>query len=216
MGKNLAGDNSPTIHPGGDGVRRHAPAAERNRGPILSVLKRLFTQTRSVLEIASGTGQHAAHCAPALPHLTWQPTETDPDLLASIAAWAVGSGAANLRPPVRLDVADWPWPVTKTDAVVCINLLHIAPWPVGQSMLRGAGAVLPPGGLLYLYGPFFVEGRAAGSGNAAFDTALRGRDPRLGVRTLEAVVGEAAAWGLDLSERIDMPADNLSVVFKRR
>ncbi len=197
-------------------MKRHAPAAERNREPILAVLRRVLPTAGLVLEIASGTGQHAAHFARHLPGLAWQPSDRDPDALASIEAWRREAGLANLRAPVALDVARPPWPIAAADAVFAANLIHIAPWAACEGLLRGAGAVLPPGGRLVLYGPFMIGGRHTAPSNAAFDADLRARDPAWGVRDLDAVTALAAAQALAYVERVAMPANNLTVVFERK
>jgi SAM-dependent methyltransferase len=193
--------------------RRHAPATQRNREPILAVLRRVLPATGLVVEIASGTGEHAAFFAAAFPGVAWQPTDVDPDALPSIASWC--GGVANARAPIVLDVTR-PWPLDRADAVVCINMLHISPWEAGEAMLRGAGRVLPPGGVLYLYGPYRRDGAHTAPSNAAFDATLRAQDPRWGVRDLETVVATAADAGLEHAETVEMPANNLSVVFRRR
>jgi SAM-dependent methyltransferase len=196
-----------------DPDRRHAPATQRNRAPILAVLRRVLPATGLVVEIASGTGEHAAFFAAALPGVAWQPTDVDPDALPSIAAWC--EGVANVRAPLVLDV-ERPWPIDRADAVVCINMIHISPWTAGEAMLRGAGRVLSPGGVLYLYGPYRRDGAHTAPSNAAFDAYLRAQDPRWGVRDLETVVATAAGAGLVHEETVEMPANNLSVVLRRR
>ncbi|MEW5728655.1 MAG: DUF938 domain-containing protein [Pseudomonadota bacterium] len=196
-------------------MKRHAPATARNREPILAVLDRVLPARGLVLEIASGTGEHAAHFAPRLPRLDWQPTDPDPDALASIAAWAAETGAVNLRPPLVLDVRR-PWPVGQAEAVFCANMIHIAPWECALALVEGAGRVLPAGGVLVVYGPFRVGGRHTAAGNEAFDADLRRRDPAWGVRDLEAVVETAQAAGLDHMETVPMPANNLIVVWRKR
>lgn len=190
--------------------RRHAPATQRNREPILAVLRRVLPPSGIVLEIASGTGEHAAYFAAALPGVGWQPTDVDPTALPGIASWC--ADVPNVRTPIVLDVTQ-PWPVERVDAIVCINMLHIAPWEAGQALLSAAGRVLPPGGVLYLYGPYRRGGAHTASSNAAFDETLRAQDPRWGLRDLETVVTTAAAAGLRHVETVEMPANNLSVVF---
>ncbi len=196
-------------------ARRYAPAAERNRGPILDVLRRHVAQGARVLEVASGTGQHAAFFAAALPGTRWLPSEADPSALASIAAWAEVEGASNVEEAILLDVAAEHWPVDDLDVVYCANLIHIAPWSCCLGLLRGAGRCLREGGLLVLYGPFKEEGRHTSAGNVAFDRGLRSQDPRWGVRDLADVAAPALEHGLHLVERVDMPANNLVVVFRR-
>lgn len=193
--------------------RRHSAAAERNSAPILRELQRLLPERGMLLEIASGTGQHAAHCAPALAGWTWQPSEADDGARASIAAWC--TGLATVRPPLTLDVRgdEWPAVPAAVDAIFCANLLHIAPWPVTEALLRGAARHLRPGGLLLVYGPFLVEGEAPAASNLAFDADLRARDPAWGLRQLHEVTRRAGSCGLVLRERVAMPANNLLLVF---
>ncbi len=195
-------------------VLREAPAVARNREPILQVLRGLLPSPAHVLEIASGTGEHAVWCAGQMPDVTWQPTDRDADALASIAAWRAASGLANLLSPVPLD-AEAPdyWPTTRVDVVVAINMIHIAPWSATRGLMRGAARVLEPGGLLYLYGPFRTPGVPLAPSNAAFDASLKARDAAWGIRDLQAVADEAAGHGLSLVETITMPANNLSLVF---
>jgi SAM-dependent methyltransferase len=194
-------------------VKRHAPASERNREPILEVLRRVLPARGLVVEIASGTGQHAVHVAAALPGITWQPTDLDPDALTSIAAWREEAGLANLRAPVALDVTAPVWPFDAADAIVCINMIHIAPWAASVALLDGAGRLLPAGGVLYTYGPYRFDGVTAPS-NEAFDRSLRERDPAWGVRDVRDLRAAAAARGLTLDEVVAMPANNHSLVFR--
>lgn len=193
--------------------RRHAPAAVRNREPILEVLSRVLPARGAVLEVASGTGEHAAFFATALPGLVWQPSEHDVEAFASIIAWT--EGLPNVRAPLRLDAAQDPWPVTTVDAVFNANMIHIAPWEACLGLLRGAGRHLGPGGVLVLYGPYTLAGRHTAPSNAAFDDDLRRRDPSWGVRDLDAVAEAAQARGLVLRERVAMPANNQTLVFVR-
>lgn len=201
------------VSPADDPRRRHAPATERNRDAILDVLRRVLPARGLVLEVASGTGQHAAHFARGLPDLVWQPSDPDPDLRASIVSWT--GGIATVRPPLDLDAARPDWPVARADAVVCINMIHIAPWPAGLGLLAGAARVLGPGAPLYLYGPFRRGGRHTAPSNEAFDADLRRRDPAWGVRDLDEVACAAEAAGLRPDGVVEMPANNLSVVFRR-
>jgi SAM-dependent methyltransferase len=194
---------------------RHAPAAERNRGPILDVLRRVLPPQGLVLEIASGTGQHAVHFARALPTLEWQPSDIDPAGLASIDAWRVAEGLSNVRAAIELDVCREPWPLTTAAAVVCCNMIHIAPWRAGEALIRGAGRILPSGGTLVLYGPYRRGGSHTAPSNEAFDADLRARNPEWGVRDLEAVESEAASHGLRLHEIVAMPANNFTVVMRK-
>lgn len=197
-------------------AKRSAPAVARNRDPILTVLQRVLPERGLVLEIASGTGEHAVHFAAGLPGLTWQPTDRGPEALASIDAWAAEAGAANLRPACVLDVTAQPWPVEQADAVVCINMIHIAPPAATEGLLRGAAAVLPEGAPLYLYGPFKVGGFHTADSNMAFEAWLKEQDPDYGLRNLEDVAELAAMLGFDAPETVQMPANNLSVIFRRR
>lgn len=195
--------------------RRHAPAAERNRGPILDVLRRVLPARGTVLEIASGTGQHVAHFASALPALAWQPSDRDDEGFASIVAWCAHAGATNALPPVLLEVTREPWPVATVDAIFCANMIHIAPWEACLGLLRGAGRHLSPEGVLVLYGPYAIGGVHTAPSNAAFDVDLRARDPRWGVRDLGEVAQVARENSLALDERVAMPANNQTLVFRR-
>lgn len=194
----------------------HYPATRRNRDPILAVLRRILPPTGLVLEIASGSGEHAAYFAAHLPGIVWQPSDREPALLASIAAHAAESGSGNLRPPVPLDVCDDSWPVTRADAVVAINMVHVAPWAVCLALLGGGARLLAEEAPLFLYGPFKRGGRHTAPSNEAFDRSLRAQDPLWGVRDLDEVAAAAKARGLDLDEVVQMPANNLGVVFRRR
>jgi SAM-dependent methyltransferase len=195
--------------------RLRAAAAERNRAPILAVLSRVLPARGTVLELASGTGQHAVFFAAALSGLVWQPSERDPRALESIAAWRESEALPNVRAPLRLDVHDQPWPVDRVDAVFNANLIHIAPWETALALLRGVGRHLQPGGALVLYGPYRIGGRHTAASNADFDRDLRARDPAWGVRELEAVAEAARACGLALEERVEMPANNQTLIFRR-
>jgi SAM-dependent methyltransferase len=195
--------------------KRTSPAAQRNRGPIEEVLRGALPRSGRVLEIASGSGEHAVAFAAAFPGLEWQPTDPDPEALASIDAWAAEAGHCNLRAALRLDVSEWPWPTGTADAIVCINMIHIAPWTACLGLMRGAGELLPPGGLLYLYGPMTIDGRFTAASNAEFDASLRARDPAWGVRDVEAVAAAGRARGLELSQVVAMPANNFSLLLHR-
>ncbi|MFP3552826.1 DUF938 domain-containing protein [Paraburkholderia sp. SIMBA_049] len=197
-------------------LRQHAPSAERNREPILAVLERVLPATGTVLEIASGTGQHAIHFAAALPHLVWQPSDLDDEARASIAAWTAHSGLANVRPPLALDVCDASWGIEAAAAIVCINMIHISPWASAQALIGGAGRLLGPGGVLFLYGPYRRGGVHTAPTNAAFDEQLQRRNPAWGVRDMEDVVALADAAGFDADEPVEMPANNFSLVFRKR
>lgn len=196
-------------------MKRHSPATTRNRDPLLAVLGRHLPTTGTVLEIAAGTGEHACWFAPRLPALVWQPSDADPDCLASIAAWAAEVGAPNLRAPVRLDVRDRPWPVPPPAAIFCANMIHITPAEATAALLAGAGETLTRGGVLILYGPFKVGGAHTAPSNQAFDADLRARDPGWGVRDLETVDVLAHDAGLTQVEVVAMPANNLSVIWRK-
>lgn len=197
-------------------LRQHAPSAERNREPILAVLERVLPATGTVLEIASGTGQHAIHFAAALPDLVWQPSDLDGEARASIAAWTAHSGLTNVRPPLAVDVRDASWGIEAAAAIVCINMIHISPWASAQGLIGGAGRLLGPGGVLFLYGPYRRGGAHTAPTNAAFDDQLQSRNPAWGVRNMEDVVALAEAAGFDADEPIAMPANNFSLVFRKR
>lgn len=196
--------------------RQFSPAAERNCRPILDVLRQVLPATGLVLEVASGSGQHAAFFAPHFPDLTWQPSDADAVARRSIAAWIEAVGCPNLRPPVELDAADPDWPVGRADAVLCINMVHISPWPATVGLLSGAARVLPAEGVLYLYGPYKRNGQHTAPTNAAFDADLQAHNPDWGVRDVGEVAAAAAAEGFGPPGIIPMPANNLSVIFRRR
>ena len=191
-------------------------SADRNRGPILNVLERVLPKTGLVLEIASGTGQHVVHFAQALRGLSWQPTDMDAACRRSISAWLATAELANVRQPLDLDVRALPWRVPTLDAIVCLNLIHIAPWSVATALFAGAGLALRETGLLYLYGPYSVQGRHTSPSNAAFDSALRAENPEWGLRDLKEVESLAKDQGFDLAETIEMPANNFSVLLRKR
>ena len=194
--------------------RLYAPAVVRNSAPILDILRCVLPESGLVLELASGSGEHGAYFAAALPHLEWQPTDRDARALASIDAHRL-SGPANLRPAVALDAASAQWPVVRADAIVCINMIHISPWSACEGLMAGAQRALPAGGVLYLYGPYKQGGRHTAPSNAAFDESLRSRDAAWGVRDLDDVIALAGRHGFAHVETIVMPANNLSVVFRK-
>jgi SAM-dependent methyltransferase len=196
-------------------ARRMAPAAGRNRDPILSVLRRVLPLKGLVLEIASGTGEHAVYFARHLPGIVWQPSDPDAESRQSIAAWARESDLANVRPPLELNAAAPSWPISHADAVVCINMVHISPWTATEGLLSGAARVLPSGGVLYLYGPYKRDGRHTAPSNEAFDRDLRQRNRDWGVRDVAEVRNVASVFGLRFQEIVEMPANNLSVIFTR-
>ena len=193
----------------------HSPATARNREPILEVLRNRLPERGEVVEIACGTGEHAVHMARHLPGLNWQPTDVDPYCVQTTAARVAEAGLENLAAPIALDVLADPWPVTAADAIVCINLIHIAPWPVTVALITGAARALGDGGLLYLYGPFMVSGRHSAESNHSFDRMLRHHNPDWGVRDLDDVTRLAEQQGLRLAETVDMPANNLSVWYAK-
>jgi hypothetical protein len=195
--------------------RRSSPAALRNRDPILAVLRSVLPARGTVLEIASGTGEHILRFAAQMPALTWQPSDPSPEARASIAAWMAGENRTNLLPPLDINAAGADWPVARADAILAVNLVHISPWAATLGLMRHAGRILPRGAPLVLYGPFRRDGEALMPSNVAFDEDLRSRDPAWGIRDLEAVAAVAEAEGLILGPVHDMPANNLTVVFRR-
>ena len=200
-----------------DDGRQHAPSAARNRDPIWAVLRPELPAAGLVLEVASGSGEHTTHFAGlAGPQIVFQPSDPDTRARTSIDAWAATSGLPNILPALALDAAADVWPIARADAVVCINMIHIAPWASAIGLVRGAARVLPPGGLLFLYGPYRRDGRHTAPSNAAFDADLRRRNPAWGVRDLEAVADLAVAAGFTPPAIATMPANNLCVLFRRR
>lgn len=197
-------------------MRHYAPATQRNRGPIADVLRALLPPRGLVLEIASGSGEHACYFAEQFPGLTFQPTDADPRGRASIQAWRDHAGRANIEPPLDLDAAKWPWPVAKADAVVCINMIHISPWAATEGLMRGAAALLAPCAPLYLYGPYVRQGVQTAPSNLEFDADLKRRNPAWGLRDLADVAALAQAAGFSAPVVTEMPANNLSVAFRRQ
>lgn len=191
-------------------ARLCSPSVERNRGPILDALRRVLPQRGTLLEAASGSGEHALALARAFPGLTVQPSDPDPAARTSVDAWC--AGLPNVRPALALDAAG-EWPDMQADAVLCINMVHISPWPATLGLLAGAARVLRPGGVLVLYGAYWQDGVARGPGNIAFDADLRERNPAWGIRRLEDMA--AAARGFAAPEVTPMPADNLLLVLRR-
>jgi hypothetical protein len=196
--------------------RQFAPATERNREPILALLQRVLPPAGTVLEIASGSGEHAVFFSGRLPHLTWQPTDLDAAARASIVAWSAEAGVPNVQAPLALDASQPNWPIDRADAVLAVNMIHIAPWAATIGLVGGAARVLPTGAPLILYGPYKRDGRHTAPSNEAFDQNLRRRDPAWGVRDLESVAEAADAAGLTLAEIAPMPTNNLGLVFRRR
>lgn len=197
-------------------ARRFAPAVARNKHPITKVLAQYLPASGLILEIASGSGEHALHFAAAFPTLTFQPSDPDASSRASIAAWQQEARLPNLLPPCTLDVMAEPWPVTRADAVLCINMIHIAPWDATQALLRGTARLLSAPGLLFFYGPFKQGGQHTAPSNAEFDAKLRAQDAGWGVRDLEAVAALASTAGFAAPIIEAMPANNLSVIFRRQ
>ena len=193
-----------------------SPATVRNRDPILSILQSRLPSKGLVLEIAAGAGEHAVFNAAALPHLTWQPTDQDSCALASIAAWRDHTALPNLLPPLRLDASDPDtWPVDRADAIVNINMIHISPWTAAEGLMAGAGRLLGKGCTLFLYGPYIEPGIKTAPTNVAFDLDLKARNPAWGLRRLDAVAELAAKHHLELFERLTMPANNVTLIFRR-
>ena len=177
------------------------------------MLQAVLPEAGTVLEIASGSGEHIVHFAQSLPHLDWQPSDPEPAALASIAAWSAEATLPNIAPPVMLDVISADWPIARADAILCINMIHIAPWAATLGLMAGAGQLLSVGAPLYLYGPFQEDSIPLAPSNAEFDASLKARDPAWGLRKLQEVAEVANANGLTLQERIAMPANNLSLIF---
>ncbi len=196
--------------------RQYRPHVPRNRDPILHVLRRVLPQRGVVLEIASGSGEHAAYFAQKLPHLTWQPSDPDRTALASIAAHRDAAALSNLLAPLPLDVTAFPWPLARAEAVICCNMIHIAPWGACEGLVAGAARVLPIGGILYLYGPYMIRGAHTAPSNQEFDAYLRSQNAAWGIRDLETVAELAESHNFTLVETVAMPANNLSVIFARK
>ena len=198
-----------------DNLRCSAPATIRNRDPILDVLREHLPASGTVLEVASGTGEHIVFFARHFPHLAWQPSDPSLQARQSIAAWIDAEGLTNVLPPLNLDAAQFSWPAQQAAAIICINMAHISPWEATVGLMRQAGAILPKGGLLLLYGPYRRGDRPLEPSNAVFDQDLRARDPRWGLRELDDVIGVGAENGLKFTRSIEMPANNLSALFRK-
>jgi hypothetical protein len=194
---------------------RSAPAALRNREAILDVLRKVLPAAGRVLEVASGTGEHIVHFARHLPDLDWQPSDPSPEARKSILAWTEAGHLKNVHEPLDLDAAQFPWPVDRAAAIICTNMIHISTWEATVGLMRGAACVLPRGGPLYLYGPYRRADRTLEPSNEAFDRDLRARNARWGLRELDAVIACGAQHGLVFEQSIDMPANNLSVIFRK-
>lgn len=195
--------------------RQHRPHVARNREPILDVLKRMLPARGLVLEIASGSGEHAAYFAAALPSLIWQPSDPDTAALSSIAAHREDVGLTNLLVPVPLDVTAPSWPVAHADAILCCNMIHISPWAACEGLMAGAERTLSSGGILYLYGPYKISGCHTAPSNQEFDGYLRAQNPTWGIRDLDEVAALAKRHNFALVETVAMPTNNLSVIFSR-
>ncbi len=197
-------------------VPRHAPATQRNREGIAAVLRDELPVSGLVLEVASGSGEHAVYFASLFPALTWQPSDADASARESILAWREEEALPNLRAPLDLDAAAEAWPLSHADALLCVNMVHISPWDATLGLLDGAAAILPANGPLILYGPFLRDAVDTAPSNLAFDIDLRDRNPLWGLRHLEAVDHEAMARGLEPTRLVDMPANNIMRVYRRR
>lgn len=195
--------------------RRSAPHVSRNAGPIADVLRDILPERGLILEVASGSGEHALHFAREFPKLLWQPSDPEPAALRSIEAWRAEAGLFNLLPAVSLDARAADWPVAQADAVLAINMVHISPWAATLGLLRGAERLLAPGAPLYLYGAYRQEGVETAPSNEAFDESLRERNPEWGLREVEAVLAEGEERGFALDRIIEMPANNLSVILRK-
>lgn len=197
-------------------MKRTSPSAARNSAPIADVLARELPETGLVLEVASGTGEHAVFMAARFPALQWQPTDRDPAALESIASWVRQAGHANLAAPLELDAKEGNWPVVRADALLCINMVHISPWAATQGLFERASQVLATGAPLILYGPYFENGKEAVPSNLAFDTSLRSRDPAWGIRYVSEMDDLAEHTGFVRTARHHMPANNLTLVYRRK
>lgn len=199
----------------GPEAKKHAPATLRNREAIAAIITRILPSSGTILEIASGSGEHILHFAKALPGLHWQPSDPDPACRASISAWLNEYPMPNLSQPIDLDASEGRWQVSEAAAILCINMIHISPWAATEGLLAGAGRLLAPGAPLYLYGPYHIADRETAPSNTAFDQSLRSGNPEWGVRNLEEVENAALSCGLSLAEVVDMPANNVSVILRK-
>lgn len=205
---------TPFVFEPDGGIKRHAPATARNRDVIAAVLADILPDTGNILEVASGTGEHVVHFAQMFPALNWQPSDPDPIAIQSIAAWRADADVDNVMPPVQLNAVDQ-WPLVEAKAIICINMVHISPWEATLGLFRNAATILTTGGPLYVYGPFWQRDLAPSDGNVAFDVALKQQNPAWGLRYVEDLADEAARVGLRLDAIIPMPANNLSLIFRR-
>jgi SAM-dependent methyltransferase len=192
-----------------------SPSAERNKAPIADILKHVLPDHGTVLEISSGTGQHVVHFAREMPDLIWQPSERDEPSLRSIERWMAAESLPNILAPLRIDVTELPWPAGNAAAIVCLNMIHIAPWSAAEGLIQGAGSVLGQGGILFLYGPYRQSGVPTSPSNEAFDAQLRSRNREWGLRSVEDVARYAKLHGFGAPDIHEMPANNLSLVFRK-
>jgi SAM-dependent methyltransferase len=196
-------------------AKRFAPATVRNRDHIAAALLDVLPDSGLVLEIASGTGEHIVHLAALFAQLSWQPSDYDQAGLASITAWSADASLSNIRPPLQIDASAEHWPIEEADAILCINMVHISPWVATLGLLEGAARILPIGGLLFLYGPYRREGIPTASSNEDFDQSLKARNADWGLRQVEDVVDAAQKAGLVFEKLVEMPANNLSLIFRQ-
>ncbi|WP_379549532.1 DUF938 domain-containing protein [Erythrobacter sp. W53] len=196
-------------------MKRHAPATARNSEAVADVLERELPAQGRLLEVASGSGEHAVFFARRFPQLEWQPSDLDPEALASVDAYAAEAGLANILPAIRLDASEAEWSIESADAILCVNMVHISPWEATQGLFSGAGNVLATGAPLILYGPYVEDGVETAPSNIAFDQSLKSRDPRWGLRALEDIDALAARSGFARSARYTMPANNLTLVYRQ-
>lgn len=196
-------------------AKRHAPATVRNRDAIAVVLKDALPASGLVLELASGSGEHVVHFARLFPSLTWQPSDPDPAALRSIAEWSGEAGLPNVLPPLTIDARAEGWGIGRADAIICINMAHISPWQATAGLMRGAGRLLPKRGLLYLYGPYIRPDVETAPSNISFDQSLRARNPDWGLRNVNEVGRLASENGLSLDKLVEMPANNISLLFRK-
>lgn len=206
----------PFLFEDGGKAKRFAPATQRNRDAIADILRDILPSKGRALEIASGTGEHIVHFAQQFPDISWQPSDPDGNALKSIAAWSDESEAENILPPIQIDAASAQWGAERPDFILCINMVHIAPWAAAIGLMAGAAAILPENGLLYLYGPYKEEGVPLAPSNANFDQSLKSRNPDWGLRLLSDMKQLGQQHGLQLKERIEMPANNLSLIFQKQ
>ena len=196
-------------------MKRHAPATARNSGPLAGVLAQELPESGLVLEIASGSGEHAVFMARRFPALQWQPSDVETDALASVDAWAAESGLTNLRPAIALDASSRDWPIDAADALLCVNMVHISPWSASEGLFAGAGRILATGSPLILYGPFIEQQVETAPSNLAFDESLRMRNTEWGLREVTALDRLASSHGLERTARYEMPANNLTLVYRK-